>query len=70
MLDIYKDLQTVDAGSEARAFASNEEPIGCDLVAQFASDIMVHRYVGRELEVTFGYARFAYKEIKLPRGRF
>lgn len=70
VLDIYKDLQTIDAGSEARAFTSNEEPIGCDLVAQFASDIMVHRYVGRELKANFGFGRFTYEEIKLPRGRF
>lgn len=70
VLDIYQDMQTVEAGSEARSFASEKDPTGYDLVAKFASDTMVHRYVGRELKANFGFGRFTYENIKLPRGRF
>lgn len=70
VIDAYEDPRCVDAGSEARAFCSSGEPEGYDLVANFPTEHLRNRYVGRELATKFGFGRFTYEKIRLPTSRW
>ena len=64
VIDVYQNIGYVDAGTEARMFDDGEENKGFDIVAKFCSEVIRHRYVGRELlGVGFGFNRFAYAKI-------
>lgn len=64
VIDVYQNVGYVDAGTEARMFESEKESTGYDIVAKFCSEVMKHRYVGRELlGVSFGFSHFAYVNV-------
>ena len=70
VIDAYENPHCVNAGSEARAFCSNDEPEGYDLVANFPTEHLRNRYIGRELAAKFGFGRFTYEKIRLPTSRW
>lgn len=70
VIDVYTDPECVDAGKEARSFKTAGTPKGFDIVASFANDILRNHFVGRQLDVRFGFNHFTYEKIRLPRGRF